>query len=53
VFLAAGNENRFGASVARIKDFDGDLYEELLIGSPGLDSPLANAGGVYFVDLNP
>jgi len=53
VFLASGTENRFGASIARLNDFDGDLYAELLLGSPGLDSPLADAGGVYFIDLNP
>ncbi len=53
VLRAAGTDHRFGASVARVGDFDGDLYEELLIGSPGLDAPLADGGGVYIVDLNP
>ncbi len=53
VLRAAGTDHRFGASIARVGDFDGDLYDELLIGSPGLDATLTDDGGVYILDLNP
>jgi glycosylphosphatidylinositol phospholipase D len=44
--------DRPGASLARLPDRDGDLYEELLIGAPGLDpGGPEDAGAVYLVDL--
>jgi len=53
IFTAAADDHRIGASVTCLKDFDGDYYDELLIGSPGIDAPLSDSGGVYLVDLNP
>jgi len=53
VLSTAGTDHRLGASIAGVRDMDGDLYDELLIGCPGLDAPLVDSGGVYIVDLNP
>jgi len=53
IFTAAADDHRIGASVTCLEDYDGDYFDELLIGSPGIDAPLSASGGVYLVDLNP
>jgi len=40
-----------GLTVAGLPDFDGDHYDELLVGAPGRDGPSVDAGGVYVVNL--
>jgi len=53
ILTSAANDHRIGTSLACVEDRDGDQYDELLIGSPGVDAPLSDSGGVFVVDLNP
>jgi hypothetical protein len=53
ILTSGSSDHRIGTSLARVDDRDGDLYDELLIGSPGVDAPLSDSGGVFLVDLNP